>query len=235
MRYIILPAAVEESLTSAGLVIQGTPQQDRVHQFLFCFCSLKSFCEGKIGDLETDRRLEKQTQNSPSQIQMGSEGTKPGTPQRWHTTTHSSSCRSKQMLTVVLSPGGGFYLPSLQRLHKVRRHFIGKNNLFSCWLSAGHLATAAQVECSKAHQVWSINCVTTWPIATPLGNIQEDKITLKSDKQLRMQWDCNKPLIACGFLFAHPTLHTADNLQMCLCRLGNLNLRYLSQNVTETA
>lgn len=34
--------------TSAGLVIQGTPEQDRVHQLLFCFCSLKSLCEGKI-------------------------------------------------------------------------------------------------------------------------------------------------------------------------------------------
>lgn len=54
-------------LTSAGLVVQGTPQQDGVHQLLLCFCSLKSFCEGQIGDLGAEAQHEEQAENSPAQ------------------------------------------------------------------------------------------------------------------------------------------------------------------------
>lgn len=53
-------------LTSAGLVIQGTPQQDGVHQLLLCLCSLKGFCEGQVGDLEAEGQCEEQAQNSPA-------------------------------------------------------------------------------------------------------------------------------------------------------------------------
>lgn len=53
-------------LTSAGLIIQGTPQQDGVHQLLLCLCSLKGFCEGQVGDLGAEGQREEQAHNSPA-------------------------------------------------------------------------------------------------------------------------------------------------------------------------
>lgn len=53
-------------LTSAGLVIQGTPEQDGVHQLLLCLCSLKGFSEGQVGDLGAEGQGEERAQNSPA-------------------------------------------------------------------------------------------------------------------------------------------------------------------------
>lgn len=59
------------SLTSAGLIVERTPQQYRVDEFVLRFCSLKRSGERKVGNLEAEEAKRRLESNQARDIEFG--------------------------------------------------------------------------------------------------------------------------------------------------------------------